>query len=183
MGWRLAKSLQTLQGEVNTEYPSRPTKSDGTIGDPAHAARKSDHNPNAASVVTAWDITAAPFCDRLATALIKDKRTKYVIWDRRIWAADRASEGWRPYEGDDPHTNHIHLSVSSVGKLYDDPSPWNVFKKEPVLATLDNDDLVAIEGIVKKYVKQLFGETPDADKFHVSLNDLNAKLDKILAKP
>lgn len=43
---------------------------------------------------------------------------KYVIWNERIWSAQRADEGWRPYEhpsgSDNPtlaHQDHMHLSV------------------------------------------------------------------------
>lgn len=35
----------------------------------------------------------------------------YVIWYERIWSAGRADEGWRPYSGDSPHRNHVHVSV------------------------------------------------------------------------
>jgi hypothetical protein len=39
----------------------------------------------------------------------------YVIWNRQIWSSSRASEGWRDYTGDNPHTDHIHLSFSWDG--------------------------------------------------------------------
>jgi hypothetical protein len=42
----------------------------------------------------------------------------YVIWDARIWSADRASEGWRPYshpsgaaDANAEHRNHVHVST------------------------------------------------------------------------
>jgi hypothetical protein len=42
----------------------------------------------------------------------------YVIWDASIWSADRAAEGWRPYEhpngstdANSAHRNHVHVSV------------------------------------------------------------------------
>ncbi|MCZ2814199.1 LysM peptidoglycan-binding domain-containing protein [Modestobacter sp. VKM Ac-2979] len=41
----------------------------------------------------------------------------YVIWDGRTWSADRASAGWLPYTGADPHTGHVHLSQSWSGAL------------------------------------------------------------------
>lgn len=128
--WRLAKALDTLRAEVNTAHPNRPTDADGTIGDPAHAARKSDHNPNPphAGVVTAWDITTADFTNALAEQLrllgkAGDGRVKYVIYRRRI-ATDRDRWAWRPYKGSDPHIGHIHLSLSDDPAQYDRTDPW-----------------------------------------------------------
>jgi peptidoglycan hydrolase-like protein with peptidoglycan-binding domain len=37
----------------------------------------------------------------------------YVIYNRRIWSA--YSPGWRDYAGADPHTSHIHISMSWNG--------------------------------------------------------------------
>lgn len=125
--WRLAECLKVLQGEVNGRDPNRPKGSDGTIGDAAHAARKSSHNPDARGAVRAWDITTAPFCDALAEHLRHlgqqgDKRVLYVIWNRRIVTG--ASWTWRTYTGSDPHTGHIHLSVSDDPGVYDTKGPW-----------------------------------------------------------
>lgn len=42
---------------------------------------------------------------------------KYVIFDHKIWSAERAAEGWRPYShpgggGDNlQHVNHVHVST------------------------------------------------------------------------
>jgi hypothetical protein len=33
-----------------------------------------------------------------------------IIWFRRSWAPSR---GWRPYSGDGPHMNHIHIQVKA----------------------------------------------------------------------
>jgi hypothetical protein len=41
----------------------------------------------------------------------------YIIRNRQIWASYRASEGWRPYDGSNPHTDHIHFSFSWAGAL------------------------------------------------------------------
>jgi len=45
----------------------------------------------------------------------------YIIWNHRIWASYRASEGWRPYSCDGTasgcHTNHIHFSFGWPGAL------------------------------------------------------------------
>lgn len=41
----------------------------------------------------------------------------YVIWDSRIWGAYAADEGWRAYNGPNPHVDHVHFSFSWAGAL------------------------------------------------------------------
>jgi len=41
----------------------------------------------------------------------------YIIWHRHIWAPYDIESGWRPYDGADPHTSHIHLSFTWDGAL------------------------------------------------------------------
>ena len=45
-GWRLAPSLIAFEQEANRLAPRRSQASDGSIGDAAHRARVSDHNPD-----------------------------------------------------------------------------------------------------------------------------------------
>jgi hypothetical protein len=137
MSWRLARSLDVLRAEVNAAAPSRSKRSDGTIGDAAHRATWSDHNPNASGVVCALDLTHDPAggADMNVIADHIRKRghpaLKYLIWSRRIYSVARAGEGWRPYGGSNPHTSHLHVSVGigsdgrSVGP-YDNTSPWGI---------------------------------------------------------
>ena len=40
---------------------------------------------------------------------------QYVIWNRRIWGAYDAADGWRSYTGASPHTDHVHFSFSWRG--------------------------------------------------------------------
>lgn len=39
----------------------------------------------------------------------------YIVWNRHIWGAYRASEGWRSYHGANPHTDHVHFSFAWPG--------------------------------------------------------------------
>jgi hypothetical protein len=39
----------------------------------------------------------------------------YMISNRRIWSAHKASQGWLPYNGEDAHVSHIHISLSWAG--------------------------------------------------------------------
>ncbi len=124
MSWHAAPSLLALLRQVDAMAPNRSKASDGIIGDAAHAARVSDHNPNTRGVVCAVDITHDPKggCDanRIAEALraSRDSRIHYVIWNRRIFSSTTQPWTWRTYAGESPHTEHIHISVR------DDEAPW-----------------------------------------------------------
>jgi hypothetical protein len=39
----------------------------------------------------------------------------YIIWDRQMWAVWRPNDGWQPYTGASPHTDHIHFSFGWAG--------------------------------------------------------------------
>jgi hypothetical protein len=131
-GWRVANSLAQLLSQINVLAPARKKTYDGTIGDAAHRARTSDHNPNAAGVVTALDITHDPArgmdCQKLAEHLVasRDRRIKYIIFRGRIVSSKVQPWTWRPYSGKNAHTGHLHLSVDADPALYDDVSPWKV---------------------------------------------------------
>ena len=141
-GWRVAASLELLRAEINEIAPLRSTKSDGAIGDKAHRASASDHNPNDANVVCARDFTHNPGrgadMHRISRRIVAvlPPALKYVIWDHQIWSRARASEGWRPYSGSNPHTKHMHVSVGrgpdgdSTGP-YDDMTPWGLLAAAP----------------------------------------------------
>lgn len=134
--WRLAKSLDKLRSQVNDAWPDRSKASDGTIGDPAHASRPSDHNPNRDGVVTALDITNDPIngpdAGELADTLkaSRDPRIKYIISNRRIWNPS-ISKDWRPYTGSNPHSRHVHISVKPDRNLYDAVTPWALGNMKP----------------------------------------------------
>jgi hypothetical protein len=58
--WRVSKRLEKLRAQVNAAAPGRSKASEGTKGDDAHAARRSDHNPDSKGIVRALDITHDP---------------------------------------------------------------------------------------------------------------------------
>jgi hypothetical protein len=128
--WRLARALAMLRIQVNALAPKRSKEWDGSIGDTAHSARKSDHNPDEQGVVHAIDITHDPAggCDVDALAetirASADRRVKYLIRNRRICSSTVAAWQWRPYDGPNPHDHHLHISVTDIGA--DDPRPWNI---------------------------------------------------------
>jgi hypothetical protein len=132
---RAAYSLKTLLGQINARFPYRDKASDGGIGDPAHAARVSDHNADASGVYHAYDFDHDPDsngldCYVLKTQLIesRDPRIKYIIFMRRIWMANSRTESY--YDGVNAHDHHLHLSVVG-GAAGDNPALWNL----PFLST------------------------------------------------
>ncbi len=127
MEWRVARSLDVLKAQLDALYPNRSKISDGSIGDAAHASRKSDHNPDAYGIVRARDFTHDPddlSGHWLAGVLTKyrDPRIKYIIWNSRIWYP---GSGWQAYYGPNPHTKHLHLSVVADARA-DETRKWTL---------------------------------------------------------
>lgn len=107
----LAPSLVRIRTAINTRWPNRDRRSDGWIGDSAHAATKSDHNPDAKGMVHALDVDVDGVDPAaLVAAMCAHLATRYVIYNRRI---RHRSTGFaaREYTGSNPHTSHIHLSI------------------------------------------------------------------------
>lgn len=108
---RLALSLRLLARAVDQRWPTRGTASDGWLGDAAHAARKSDHNPDDHGIVRALDVTRRGIDPRqLITACLNHPSTSYVIFDHTIWSREHDFEP-RPYHGTDAHLTHVHVSI------------------------------------------------------------------------
>src|SRR5688572_25663599 len=98
---QLVPSLVALRTEFNRLFPGRDKTSDGWIGDTAHSATKSDHNPDLRGLVHAidvdrdlrGDVTMAQVVDLIVTRCRtgRERRLTYVIFDSRIASASR---GW-----------------------------------------------------------------------------------------
>ena len=128
MAWHLAPSLAQLRREINTRWPNRDKTSDGTIGDAAHSARASDHNPNSRGSVNAIDIDEDGIdAWGLVALLIADPRVYYVIYEGRIW---QRKHGFvpRPYTGINAHRQHIHVSIFQSVAAEQNTAPWGVAK-------------------------------------------------------
>ncbi len=147
--WFIAPSLRQLFKDVNAWAPGRSTRSDGGIGNKAHSARLSDHNPDwlakgrRRGVVRAIDITVLDAKGRrqfdpdvVLRALFKDRRVRYVIWDSGIY---RRKNGFRreSYAKVNPlgylrnkHDHHIHVSIEQNEAAEFDTSSWGLLAVE-----------------------------------------------------
>jgi hypothetical protein len=130
---RLVAAGVTLRAQVNKRWPNREKLSDGWIGNREHAARKSDHNPDAQGWVHALDIDAdllgpgkqvrsRRIAQQLADQLIEyarsgepgSERIKYVVFNDHIASGTYAKQFWTWRKGAWGHENHIHVSFTDV---------------------------------------------------------------------
>lgn len=130
--WKLTDGLDNLRDQVNARWPNRDHASDGAIGDAAHQAETSGHNPDDTpgskaewngdsdntAEVRAWDMDSdLGEAGSSAQALVNHLRAlpglssvlRYMIYNRKIYSA---STDWEPrdYTGASAHTEHIHFS-------------------------------------------------------------------------
>jgi hypothetical protein len=127
VGWVKVKWIPLLFAAFDALWPNRTRTQDGTIGDTAHQASKSGHNPddtpgslaertdadNIAEVraadVDARGVNMQAVIDAIVADPDERKRFIYIIFNGYIWSA---SNGWRKvrYTGSDQHTTHAHFS-------------------------------------------------------------------------
>ena len=103
--------------------PLRMKASDGLLPSKAHIRQSpnSDHNTGFAVDLT-HDKLGGIDCFVIFQKLKTDKRVKYLIFQGKIWSAERASEGDRVYTGSNKHNKHLHISIKEG--CGDDTSPW-----------------------------------------------------------
>lgn len=134
MSWKLSRAAAQLREQVDDCYPTRDRRSDGTIGDAKHSARKSDHNPDANGWVRALDIDSdlgfksdetADLVEQIRkyAKRAKRKRISYIIYNGRI-ASPILNWKWRKYRGSNPHKSHFHCSFTKLGD--EDGSFFNI---------------------------------------------------------
>lgn len=132
---KLCKAGQQLREQIDDAFADRDRTSDGWVGDTRHAARPSDHNPDANGWVRAIDVDrdlsgkAKPdvmpdLADQIRLAgKSGEKRISYVIFDGRI-ASSRLNWRWRKYTGSNKHNHHCHISFTKEGD--EDGSYFNI---------------------------------------------------------
>lgn len=130
--WVVVPCLLEGRDQVNQRFPNRDKSSEGTIGDTAHQASASSHNPDltgspeyrdgdTVDEVRAWDCdkdlndSAGVSAEQLVQLWITKSRAgampwlRYLIYNKRIW---HKNNGWatQVYTGSDTHTSHIHIN-------------------------------------------------------------------------
>ncbi|MEJ3749141.1 hypothetical protein WEI85_38500 [Actinomycetes bacterium KLBMP 9797] len=166
----LTPALAELRATFNWLNPRRDKSSDGWIGDAAHSATSSDHNPDESGTVPIRDPDSLnevhavdvdetgpwPADDRGAFSLMRavrqlvtdhragrERRLRYIIYERTIWSA---SWSWtaREYTGANPHDKHAHFSGSYDSALERDTRTWNIGFLEDDMANVRQRDWDAL---------------------------------------
>lgn len=134
----LAPSLVRLRNEINVAFPHRDKTSDGWLGDAAHQARVSDHNPDSKGMVHAIDVDVDdgdPTRD-LRTTLIRcaiaHPSTHYVISNGRIYNRDYGFAS-RAYTGTNGHFHHVHVSILHTAPAETSTRPWGIGGRRGIL--------------------------------------------------
>ena len=165
MSWHLAPSLVQFRAEVDKKWPKRSKKSDGTVGNAAHAATKSDHNPNRRNSVNAIEITNPGVNPDVVIAVVKKHPSAaYVIFNRHIYSA---TDGWvkKPYAGISPHTTHLHISIKQSVKAENSTVKWFTTPAKPV-----------VKPVVKPVKKPALPKYPGANKLKVGSKNTAVKV-------
>jgi len=181
--WVLVPSLETLRAEFNTLSPGRDKASDGTIGDPAHADRSSDHNPDetgntpdedsdSVNEVHGLDVdddlklsnlTMEDCVQKILKRCRKDNsdpdnepRLKYIIFNKRIWEAPNWNQ--QAYTGSNPHDKHAHFSAEYDSQYSQDTSPWGLIEES-------GDDMPSAEEIADAVWNRVMGTSSTAKRW------------------
>lgn len=170
----LTVGLQNLRRQVDAAFPDRDRTSDGWIGDPAHQAETSGHNPDdsagsrpawdgdpdSVAEVRAWDmdsdlgvgVDAQTVVDHLRQLPGLSGVIRYMIYNRRLY---HARDGFTPtaYTGASPHTEHVHFE-GAWSQTADDNQTFD-YRLEEIPVPLTPNDITAVAKAVWEY---------DADK-------------------
>lgn len=154
MGCTPAPTAVAALAEASSLWPNRRRTSDGICASPEHTTANpgSDHEPHVVirgtAYASAFDLSddKPNGCD--ADALVeqlrqrRDPRVKYVIAERRMYSSYPTSTHsawtWRPYNGSNPHSSHVHVSLLPDA-LFDLNPWWNL---EDDVTEADKDEIV-----------------------------------------
>lgn len=165
----LNPALTSWRQGINARFPRRDQATDGARAD-KHHGKASQHQEDPDGTVDAFD------CDvnflrsgvpggnrdekRIAAALKRDfaadSRAYLWIYNREI--ASRRVGPWatRDYDGDSPHTEHLHFESREIHE--DDGSPWKFTHTDALLRALDRED----DDMDSAQIKELAAATAEA---------------------
>lgn len=181
-----APTCRAALNQATVRWPGRSRKSDGIMSSSAHRQQNpsSDHDYGNAFDLT-HDPQDGPDCAIEAGRLVqmaKDGKApwlKYVIFNRRIASKERGW-GWRPYDGDNAHTLHMHVSIFSTFRnndidWWDRPAPS---PKESDMSPAQEKKLDRVIDLLEALVAPRRPDKVDQDTQAISLGDVLTHVEK-----
>lgn len=150
-----AASLKRLKAALDARWPNRDRGLDGWIGDEAHQARTSDHNPDRTTgVVRARDIDKDGIhVPTVLASAMSHPSTNYVIFNRKIYRY--ADQFWqRSYDGSNPHTGHLHVSIKRNKLAETNVKLWPLiagFTWRELRVGMSGDEVRQLQGYMNAY--------------------------------
>ncbi|MEV4532296.1 hypothetical protein AB0J82_00520 [Asanoa sp. NPDC049518] len=173
MAWFLNPALTRFRNEVNARWPRRDKTSDGTIGDAAHQATDSDHNPDKDGSVDAWDMDVNGVdVQKVIRAALAHESIQYVIYNRRITSRSWGLGTWRPYTGTSPHTEHVHFNTRQSHER--STKPWFT-EEDDMFEPRDRDALTSAN-------YRALGLYQDLDKISFKISNGSTRVEQNVAK-
>jgi hypothetical protein len=178
--------LDSLRGEFNLMSPNRDKRSDGWVGDRAHAMNSSDHNGDESGNTPYEDADNVDevhgldvddtgpwpregwFDEKIRTIVDNhrrglDNRLQNVIRNGRI-ASRSWGWAWRTYGGSNGHYEHAHFSARYTTAQENDVSPWGVYDPpkqiQEVIVALEKDMITITADTAKEIGKKAGDEVP-----------------------
>lgn len=125
----LAPTLVRLRNDLNARWPGRDKTTDGWIGDAAHRAQVSDHNPDRRTgVVRALDVDKDGIhIPSVVASMMIHPSTNYVIHAERMY---RRGDRFKPraYTGSNKHHSHIHDSIMHSSGSENNKTEFTILK-------------------------------------------------------
>jgi hypothetical protein len=137
MSWKPVSGVTVMRDQINKRWENRDKRSDGILGDSAHQARISDHNPDSQNYVHAVDIDEDLRGSKNDNIWLADQiiayarmkrggsgRLKYVVYEDQIASGTYANHFWT-WRGDHyGHEMHMHISFTTHGQT--DSTPFEI---------------------------------------------------------
>lgn len=179
-----APAARHLLNEADVLAPRRSRRSDGILPSRQHTtANPTSYHERGDAVDLTHDPAAGIDCAAIAERIRQraiaglEKRAVELIHNRRI-ATEARGWAWRPYDGKNPHTTHLHVSIrhsrrGSLARWFDELTPDD----EDLTMTPENANALRqiIREEVQAGVRTILGKDidgKDADPTHYALNDL-----------
>lgn len=123
----LVPSLKALFRELDATWPNRDHRTDGWIGDRKHCPGSSDHCADSQGRVHAIDIDKDGIDADYVVGRLRNYKgvVRYINWNRKQYHV-RNNYAPKPLGGDNPHTDHIHVSIEHTDRARNYTSGYGI---------------------------------------------------------